>query len=127
MLRARQTAEAIAESLGFDESSIVVVDELKERSLGELEGKSKTHESRWYFDTPDGYGMETHTELYERVKVALSKIESMSINSENVLIVGHSISGDMMRFVTDKKSDFSFLVDYELTPNAGFFELKISS
>lgn len=126
MLRAKQTAEAIAESLGFDKSNIVVVEELKERGLGELEENPKGQDSRWYFDTAEGYQIETHLELLARMKRALKQIESLSVNSKNVLIVGHSISGDMLRFITDKKSDFSSLADYELTPNAGYFELNVS-
>ena len=125
MPRARQTAEVIADSIGFDKSKIVTMNELRERGFGELEGKSKDHESRWYFDIPDGLGIETHNELHGRMKNALNQIMDMSTNSSNILIIGHSVSGDMLRFIADKKLNFSALADYELTPNAGFFELKV--
>lgn len=127
MPRAQKTAETIADSIGFDKSEIVVIDDLKERGLGELEGKPKGQESRWYFDTSEGYGIETHKDLQFRMLKALKQIESLCSDSDNALVVGHSISGDMLRFITDKKSDFSSLADYELTPNAGFFELNINN
>ena len=125
MARAKQTAEVIADSMGFDKSKIVTINELRERGFGELEGKPKDYESRWYFDTSDGFGIETHQELYGRMKNALKRIKELNTDSSNVLIVGHSVSGDMLRFVADKKQDFSSLADYELTPNAGLFELKV--
>lgn len=125
MTRAMQTAETIAESIGYDKSKIVTINELRERGLGELEGNPKSQESRWYFDTPSGYGIETHIELYNRTKTALQEIITMGKNYSNILIVGHSISGDMLQLITDNKTDFSLLADYELTQNAGFFKLNL--
>lgn len=126
MTRAIQTAETIAESIGYGKSKIVTINELRERGLGELEGNPKGRESRWYFDTPNGYGIETHVELYDRIKIALQKIIILGKNYSNILIVGHSISGDMLRLITDNKTDFSLLADYELTQNAEFFELNLN-
>jgi len=125
LLRARQTAETVADVIGLDKSKITVIDDLRERGLGELENKPKTQESRWYFDTSEGYGIETHEELYERMKKALNEIRVLSKITSNILISGHSISGDMLRLITDNKSDFSRLADYELTKNAGYFELNV--
>lgn len=125
MIRAIQTAETIADSIGYDKSNILIVDELRERGLGDLENKPKTQNSRWYFDTAESYGMETHQALYERMKKAINRIEDLAKDSKNILLSGHSISGDMLRLVSDKKTDFSHLANYELTENAGYFELNI--
>src|SRR5882757_8965527 len=44
-LRARQTAEMIASELGIGFSHIEIIEELRERGLGDCEGKPKTQVS----------------------------------------------------------------------------------
>ncbi|MDP1706272.1 MAG: histidine phosphatase family protein [bacterium] len=125
MTRAKETAEVIAESIGYDKSKILTIDDLKERGLGDLENEPKNQESRWYFDTANGLGMETHQELCFRMKRVLTYVLETYRDYSNILISGHSISGDMLRLISDNKSDFTLLADYELTKNAGYFELNI--
>lgn len=95
--RTRQTAEIIAQHLGYPLEEIQVLPDLTERNLGELEGKH-------YIDTPYGSGNTVEAEqakdiepiekLFERTKRALHHIYSLP--GKNILVVCHNGSGRML-------------------------------
>jgi len=92
-LRAQQTAETIAGELSIDLAHIQILDELRERSLGSVEGKPKEHDSSWYYeDHTTIEGLETRQALFNRMKVAIEKIKVLS-KSNKILVTGHAISG----------------------------------
>lgn len=101
MLRARQTAEIIAQQLGFDQQAIQVIAELEERHLGELEGKS-------YDETPYGSGnvedaegapgIEPIEHFYSRVQRVLGAVTANPTEG-NTLIICHNGTGRMLQVV----------------------------
>lgn len=100
MSRARQTAEIIATHNGIALDEIIFMPELKERHLGELEGKS-------YDSTPFGSGnvedaegakdIEPIDHLYKRAEVALEKIYELP--GRHILVVCHNGVGRMLRTI----------------------------
>jgi broad specificity phosphatase PhoE len=125
LTRAKQTAELIAESIGYEKSKIKVITELAERDFGDLKNQPKNHESPWYFTAPAGFNMETHQELTDRMKRALVLIKNLSKNSTNILIVGHAVSGEMLRLITENETEFPNAENYEQIKNAEYLELNI--
>lgn len=101
MTRAQQTATIIAQQLGYKTDQIVTFQELKERGLGELEGKS-------YDETPYGSGnvedaegvpgIEPIDDFYNRVKRMLAVIVARP--EKNILVVCHNGVGRMMQVIT---------------------------
>ena len=89
--RARLTAEIIADELGIGAKNVKIIDGLKERGLGDCEGKIKTQPDGWYSQS-DGPTLEPRQELLDRVNVALNEIKMLS-ESGRVLAVGHAVSG----------------------------------
>ena len=90
-LRAQQTAETIAGELGIDLAHIKIIDELRERGLGDCEGKPKAQASEWYSQSND-HTLEPRQELLDRMHIALEKIKATD-STGLVLVVGHAISG----------------------------------
>lgn len=91
-LRARQTAEIIAGQLGIGAADIVVLDSLRERGLGEFEGRPKTRESGYFFTVDREMGVEPKAEVLERMRACLNEIRELS-RLGKVLAVGHAVSG----------------------------------
>lgn len=92
--RALQTAQIIAEELSFSKQDIKVVDELKERDLGNLVGLTRQYENEFYYTANAEHRIESKDELIERVKNALSKIIHITTaTNKSAIIVGHCISG----------------------------------
>ncbi len=90
-LRAQQTAEMIAGELGVDLAHIKIIDELRERGLGDCESKPKTQASEWYSQSDDPT-LEPRQALLDRMHLALEKIKATD-STGLVLVVGHAISG----------------------------------
>ncbi|HEX6461653.1 MAG TPA: histidine phosphatase family protein [Candidatus Saccharimonadales bacterium] len=100
MKRARQTAEIIATYLHYPQKKILILDNLEERHLGELEGKS-------YDETPYGNGnvegaesvagIEPIAEFYKRVKAALAIIEHRP--EKTIVVVCHNGVGRMLQVI----------------------------
>lgn len=97
LIRALQTAEIIAEHIGFDKNLIVTIPDLIERSFGDIEGKK-------YEDTPFGSGNTIETEkapgieplehFYERAKRALETL--YEVPGQRILVVCHNGTGRML-------------------------------
>ena len=121
MARAQQTAETIAAELGIDIAHITVMEELRERGLGRVEGKLKDHDSEWYLTNDETeLGIESRSELIKRMRTCLDKLDDLP---ETVLAVGHAISGYYLLEVAEGKTRFEdFGPAHELL-NADFIEV----
>ncbi len=125
-IRAQQTAETIAGEIGIPVTNIEIVEELKERFLGECEGKLKDMESERFFEIDTERGFESQKILVLRMKKALNII-SKSVNciDGGVVVVGHAISGFYLRQVAKGFTNVSDFEDYHHMNNADFTEVEI--
>lgn len=118
--RAMQTADLIRNELGLGYSSIAVVESLSERHLGTLENKKRQHESLWYFTVEDkSKGIESRTDLLQRMKVAMSEIIKVA-KDEEVLVVGHAISGFYLQQLALGNDSIAKLDDPSQLDNADY-------
>lgn len=102
LIRARQSAEAIAKVIGYNLSHIRSLDLLNERLWGEAEGILNTEiKQRWPggFDTVPG--AETVEALQERARQAVARLRSL--DAEVVLVVGHGTIGRAIVRVCEKR------------------------
>ena len=123
-IRAKQTAETIASELGIDLEHIKIIDELRERGLGDCEGKPKTQASEWYSQS-DGPTLEPRQELLNRMHHAVAKIAAIS-KQEQVLAVDHAISGF---FLVEAAGGAKTIADTgadKQIGNADFIEVQIA-
>lgn len=113
LVRAKRTAEIIAEELGIDQPEVLA--ELIERDFGVMTGKSAKNiievcgeenvlktDTITYFLNPEG--AETFPELVERAKLLLDKIKAKH-QEGNILLVGH---GDFLKMVVAAFYDLSW-------------------
>ncbi len=117
--RARQTAETIATALGINQGEIKIIDELRERGLGDLKGRKKQHDSNYYYVVNNEHNVEAHDITTARVKTALKKIETVA-RVDSVLVVGHAISGYFLLEVASGRKDYSEFEPPEEIMNANF-------
>jgi broad specificity phosphatase PhoE len=122
-LRARQTAKTIAGEIGIDPDKIKVVDELRERGLGVLEGTKRDHASEWYYLTDEPDGIELTTTLYNRMSKCLKILKKMS-EKGSLLAVGHGCSGFYLRQIAAKKASVKDFDTVSLMDNAVFIKIK---
>lgn len=122
-LRAQQTAETIAGEIGIDIAHIKIVDDLRERGLGELENEHREHEGLWYFTDDESKGIEKRQDLLNRMKRCLVAIKEFG-QHETVLVVGHSISGFYLLQVAAGKQFVTELESPALMSNADYIEVE---
>lgn len=121
-VRARQTAQTIAEELGIEVAQIKIIDELRERSLGDYENKPKTEPSEWYAES-DALTLEPRQALLERMIVALQVIQS-SGDSGLMLVVGHAVSGSFLIGAARGAKRVDDLVSDDQIGNADFVRVQ---
>lgn len=98
--RALDTAHIIAETIGYPEEKIELNALFIERHFGILEGQPYNQDHD--LDTIEGV---EHTDLlFERVQKAYEYLQT--IDAENILVVGHSSTGRMLRHVIDPTVPF---------------------
>lgn len=98
--RALDTAQIIADAIGYPSEKIELNALFVERHFGVLEGQpyDPTHN----IDTIEGA---EHTDLlFERVKKAYAHLQT--IDADNVLVVGHSSTGRMLRHIVNPSIPF---------------------
>jgi len=93
LMRTRETADIIAETIGYDTAAIEVVDGIKEWQLGEFDGKPVSDMRSFYSEYASRFtkapkGGETLVDMKRRIAEALYGLEEKYEN-ETVLIVGH--------------------------------------
>lgn len=119
-LRAQQTAEIIAGEIGIGIKDIKIIEELRERDLGETEGKPKQHDNEWYFETDTEEGIEPRQVVLDRMVIALQKISQLEPQRGKILVVGHAVSG--FYFIQAAKGNVKVkdMEDYSHLSNADF-------
>jgi uncharacterized phosphatase len=126
-IRAQQTAEVIAGELGVSLDSIVIVDELHERRLGELEGQPKAHDNAFFAENDTSLGFESQAELISRLEVALDKVKKIAMETPGTtVIVGHAVSGLYFLQVAKGKRAFQDFEPADQLSNAEFVEVEIA-
>lgn len=126
-IRAQQTAEIIAGEIAIGINEILVVDELRERGLGECEGKPKDMENDKFFMFDTERGFESQNDLINRLQVAIDKIKKAFKETDGeVVVVGHSVSGFYLTQVAKGFSKFSEFDDYTHMNNADYIEIEIA-
>lgn len=122
-LRTQQTAETIAGELGIELAHIKIIDELRERGLGVLENNPKEHEGTWYFTDDQSEGIEPRQKLFERMNHCLKTIQEIDKN-ENILVVGHAVSGFYLLQAAAKKPKIELFDLPSQMSNADYIEVK---
>jgi uncharacterized phosphatase len=91
LMRARETAEILADQIGYPKEKIVLSPLLIERHWGDLEGKPhiKVH------DLDEVPNAETSVQLLARAAKALDYLENLE--AQNILIVSHGTFGRALR------------------------------
>jgi len=125
LLRARQTAKIIADELDIDDYRIQIIDELRERDLGELKGKPKTQLSEWYSNT-DAQTLEPRQALLDRMHIALQKIQALDEDGL-VLVVGHAVSGLFLMETAKGAKTVADMTDDTQIDNADFVTVQIQN
>ena len=109
MQRAMQTAEIIADQIGYPKEKFVVSELFAERDFGPLEGTPYTK------DLGDADGVEPIDELITRVREGYDLLQSLPF--ENILVVSHGSTGRALRHCADPKVPFS--------PSQGFGNAEV--
>jgi len=125
-LRAQQTAEIIAGEIGVELDHVKVLDALRERGLGELEGKPKIYESLWYYLSNDAAGIEKTEALYDRMLNCLESIKKIA-NGQPILVVGHSISGFYFLQLASQKTSLESFDSPQQLNNADFVKVELGA
>lgn len=98
MSRAIQTARIVAEQIGYDPGHILVIDDLRERNLGDTEGqeyaKTPQHNGN-YEDAENVHGVEPIADLYNRMEHVLEQLRQRP--EQNVLVIAHNGCGRMLK------------------------------
>lgn len=94
MERAKETAEIIADEIGYPKNKIKYSDLLVERSFGDLEGTPHL-KSDEELDLDSVPNIETEKMLLERANKAVKLLESLP--EENILVVSHGTFGRALR------------------------------
>ncbi|HWZ65816.1 MAG TPA: histidine phosphatase family protein [Patescibacteria group bacterium] len=99
LLRARETANIVAEVTGYPSDKILVMDSLHERDLGALDGKSyvaeELRDGNHDFIESHTPGLEKLDALYARAEQAIQTLEHRP--EQRILVVCHNGVGRMLR------------------------------
>jgi broad specificity phosphatase PhoE len=98
MDRALETARLVAEHSGYDPGRILVLEDLRERNLGEVEGQDYEHAPQHngnYEDAENVPGVEPIADLFNRMAGVLDQLRARP--EQNILIVAHNGCGRMLK------------------------------
>src|SRR5688572_10456807 len=127
-IRAQQTAEIIAGELGIPIHDIVVLDELGERRMGELEGKPKQHETKFFYENDTELGFESHQDLIARMRKAVEKTKAIAQKTNGTtVIIGHATSGFYFLQVAKGHTRFADFDRVNQLNNAEFIEVELNT
>ncbi|MBI5414109.1 class I tRNA ligase family protein [Candidatus Peregrinibacteria bacterium] len=124
-LRTKETAEVVAENIGYPKNKIIVDERLREINLGKMSGKNhkdfkalfhSPHER--FFGNP--HKGEAEKEVFERVSDFLKEI-SRKYSGKNILIVTHGDPArNIRKFFTNETPDALFDTEAKLPPLGNF-------
>lgn len=124
MSRALQTAQIVAQRIGYPVEDILVIDDLRERNLGEVEGKDYTqapHHNGNYEDAENVPGVEPIGDLLTRVQGVLAQLRVRP--EQNILIVAHNGCGRMLKVALAGEPAMA-MYNQPRTENAVFYQLS---
>ena len=123
MSRAIQTAQIVAKQIDYPTEDIVVIEDLRERNLGEVEGKDYTqapHHNGNYEDAENVPGVEPIDDLLNRAKGVLAQLRERP--EQNILIVAHNGCGRMLKVALAGEPAMA-MYNQPRTENAVFYQL----
>lgn len=121
--RALQTAQIIAQRTGHAAQDIIVMQDLRERNLGDVEGKDYAHAPHHngnYEDAENMPGVEPIEDLLKRMQNVLGQLQARP--ESNVLVVAHNGCGRMLRVALAGQPAMSMYNQPRLE-NAIFYQL----
>ncbi|HKX24589.1 MAG TPA: histidine phosphatase family protein [Candidatus Saccharimonadales bacterium] len=124
MSRALQTAHIIAKQIGYPADNILVIDDLRERNLGDVEGKDYTeapHHNGNYEDAENVPGVEPIDDLLTRVRSVLNQLHERP--EQSILIVAHNGCGRMLKVALAGEPAMA-MYNQPRTENAIFYQLS---
>ncbi len=124
MSRALQTAQIVAKQIGYPADNILVVDDLRERNLGDVEGKDYTeapHHNGNYEDAENVPGVEPIGDLLTRVQGVLDQLRQRP--EQHILIVAHNGCGRMLKVALAGQEPMA-MYEQPRTENAVFYQLS---
>jgi uncharacterized phosphatase len=124
--RARQTAEIIAAELGIPVEDVVVVDELRERYMGDLEGTVRTKSMSFILTNDTELNFEPRQAFIDRAGRALEKMATgmADKNAGTAIAVSHGQIGCYIREVAKGHRRFEDFGPLQEVENATFVELS---
>lgn len=122
--RAHATAEIIAKKLHIKD--VQVIDDLRERGLGHLEGHELQHPHEWYYTVEGEEDVEPRGSLIARCEAALAKIQKLS-QQGTVLVVGHAVQGYHLQQVAAGKRLVNQFDPPKIPKNAEPIEVTIQA
>jgi broad specificity phosphatase PhoE len=123
MSRALETAQIIAHSLDYPSEKIEIIEDLRERNLGDVEGKTYAaapQNDGNYEDAENVPGVEPLQHLFDRAAGVLENLNSHP--EKSILIVAHNGCGRMLRVVAQGK-EAPTMYDQPRLENAIFYKL----
>jgi len=123
MSRALQSAHIVAEHIGYPTDKILILEGLRERNLGEVEGKNYTEAPQHngnYEDAENVPGVEPIEALLARVQDVIDQLRSRP--EQHILIVAHNGCGRMLKVALAGKPAMS-MYDQPRTDNAIIYKL----
>lgn len=123
MSRALQTARIVAQQVDYPAEDILIIDDLRERNLGEVEGKDYTqapHHNGNYEDAENVPGVEPIGDLLTRVQGVLAQLRERP--EQNILIVAHNGCGRMLKVALTGQPAMA-MYNQPRTENAIFYQL----
>lgn len=124
MSRALQTAEIIARHIHYPAENILILQDLRERNLGEVEGKKYTQAPQHngnYEDAENVPGVEPIGDLLERMQGVLAQLQARP--EQNILIVAHNGCGRMLKVALRNEPPLA-MYNQPRTENAIFYRLS---
>lgn len=124
MKRALETAQIIASSLGISTESIVILNDLRERDLGTLEGLSYSAAPQYngnFEDAENAPGIEPIGALHHRAALVLQQLRELP--NQQILVVTHNGVGRMLRTIASGDKPLS-LYDQPRLDNAIIYPLE---
>ena len=100
MTRAVQTAHIVARQLNYPTEKILVLDNLRERDLGDVEGQDYEHAPQQngnYEDAENVPGVEPIKDLYDRMSSVLDQLRKRP--EQHILVIAHNGCGRMLKVV----------------------------
>lgn len=123
MRRALQTAQIVARHMGYAQDKILVLDDLRERDLGSIEGKDYSvapHYNGNYEDAENAPGVEPIDDLFNRADRAVQTLRERP--EHNILAIGHNGCGRMLKVVASGQKPLD-MYSQPRTENAVVFRL----